>query len=74
MKFFIQRIFMIIMFTSFSGILMIAQPQFQMESHLSEQGFIKDFDGKTLDGLLCPQVHVGPPTKVEYRNILLKKL
>jgi hypothetical protein len=26
------------------------------------------------DGLLGVQVHVGPPMKIEYRNVRLKKL
>jgi len=33
-----------------------------------------DAENRTMDGLLGIQVHVGPPMKVEYRNILLKRL
>jgi hypothetical protein len=38
--------------------------------------FVVDDDSKSrsMDGLLGLQVHVGPPMKVEYRNIRLKKL
>lgn len=33
-----------------------------------------DFDNRRLKGLLGVQVHKGPPMKVEYRNIQLKRL
>jgi hypothetical protein len=33
-----------------------------------------DAENRKLTGLLGVQVHVGPPMKVEYRNIQLKKL
>ncbi len=33
-----------------------------------------DSENRTMDGLLGVQVHVGPPMKVAYRNIRLKKL
>jgi hypothetical protein len=34
----------------------------------------EDISHRTMDGLLGVQVHVGPPMKVEYRNIRIKKL
>lgn len=34
----------------------------------------EDTKGRTMEGLLGLQLHVGPPMKIEYRNILLKKL
>jgi hypothetical protein len=36
---------------------------------------VVDDDGpnRTADGLIGVQVHVGPPMKVEYRNVRLKK-
>jgi len=34
----------------------------------------EDSKGRVMEGLLGLQLHVGPPMKVEYRNILLKKL
>jgi hypothetical protein len=33
-----------------------------------------DPQGRTFEGLLGVQVHVGPPMKVEYRNFRLKTL
>jgi hypothetical protein len=33
-----------------------------------------DAQNRRLDGLLGMQVHVGPPMKVEFRNIRIKKL
>lgn len=33
-----------------------------------------DIDNKSLKGFIGVQVHTGPPMKVEYKNILLKKL
>ncbi len=33
-----------------------------------------DPQGRTFDGLIGVQVHVGPPMKVEYRDFLLKRL
>jgi hypothetical protein len=33
-----------------------------------------DPDNRKMKGLLGVQVHVGPPMKVEYRNLRLKKL
>jgi hypothetical protein len=30
--------------------------------------------GRAMEGLLGMQVHVGPPMKVEYRNVRMKKL
>src|SRR5229473_542336 len=33
-----------------------------------------DEKGRKLKGVLGMQVHVGPPMKIQYRNILLKKL
>jgi hypothetical protein len=32
-----------------------------------------DASNRPLDGLIGVQVHVGPPMKVEYRNLRLKK-
>jgi hypothetical protein len=32
-----------------------------------------DAPNRKLDGLIGMQVHVGPPMKVEYRNIRLKR-
>lgn len=34
----------------------------------------EDSNGRAMEGLLGLQLHVGPPMKVEFRNILLKKL
>jgi hypothetical protein len=34
----------------------------------------EDSKGRAMDGLLGLQLHVGPPMKIEFRNILLKKL
>ena len=34
----------------------------------------EDPQGRSMEGLLGLQLHVGPPMKVEFRNILLKKL
>jgi hypothetical protein len=34
----------------------------------------EDAKGRAMEGLLGLQLHVGPPMKVEFRNILLKKL
>jgi len=34
----------------------------------------EDSKGRAIDGLLGLQLHTGPPMKVEFRNILLKKL
>jgi hypothetical protein len=34
----------------------------------------EDPEKRRLKGLLGVQVHVGPPMKIEYRRILLKKL
>ena len=50
MKYLSQRIFMIVICTSVTGTILVAQPQFLEESHLSENGFTRIFDGKTLDG------------------------
>jgi hypothetical protein len=33
-----------------------------------------DPKGRALSGLLGFQIHVGPPMKIEFRNIYLKKL
>ena len=33
-----------------------------------------DAAGRTMEGLIGVQVHVGPPMKVEYRNFRLKNL
>lgn len=33
-----------------------------------------DPDGRRMDGLIGVQVHVGPPMKIEYKNIRLKEL
>ena len=33
-----------------------------------------DVPNRTFEGLLGVQVHVGPPMKVEYRNLRLKEL
>jgi len=34
----------------------------------------EDTKGRAMEGLLGLQLHVGPPMKIEFRNILLKKL
>jgi hypothetical protein len=34
----------------------------------------EDTKGRAMEGLLGLQLHQGPPMKVEFRNILLKKL
>jgi hypothetical protein len=34
----------------------------------------KDPEKRRMTGLLGVQVHVGPPMKIEYRNIRVKKL
>jgi len=34
----------------------------------------EDEKNRTMKGLLGVQVHVGPPMKVEYRNIRIKNL
>jgi hypothetical protein len=34
----------------------------------------EDPQGRSLEGLLGLQMHVGKPMKLEFRNILLKKL
>jgi hypothetical protein len=34
----------------------------------------EDIENRKNDGLLGVQVHVGPPMKIEYRNIRIKKL
>lgn len=34
----------------------------------------EDAEGRTFDGMLGVQVHVGPPMKIEYRNFRLKNL
>jgi Domain of Unknown Function (DUF1080) len=36
--------------------------------------FDEDAKGRAMEGLLGLQLHVGPPMKVEYRNILLKQM
>jgi hypothetical protein len=33
-----------------------------------------DAKGRTMKGLLGFQIHVGPPMKIEFKNISLKKL
>lgn len=33
-----------------------------------------DAEGRALEGLLAVQVHVGPPMKIQYKNIFLKRL
>jgi hypothetical protein len=34
----------------------------------------EDPAARSMDGLLGLQLHVGPPMKVEYRNIFLKRM
>jgi hypothetical protein len=34
----------------------------------------EDAKGRALDGLLGLQIHTGPPMKIEFRNVLLRKL
>ncbi len=50
MKMFKQRFVLVIAFLVVIGLEMVAQPQFAKESHDSEMGFVRIFDGKTLEG------------------------
>lgn len=45
-----------------------------INGHLMSMVIDDDAAGRTAQGLLGVQVHVGPPMKVEYRNIRLKQL
>ena len=45
-----------------------------LNDHVMSMLIDDDPKGRTLEGLLGMQLHVGPPMKIEFRNIWLKKL
>ncbi|MDQ3258221.1 MAG: DUF1080 domain-containing protein, partial [Acidobacteriota bacterium] len=45
-----------------------------LNGHLMAVAIDNDAQNRALGGLLGFQMHVGPPMKVEYRNIWLKNL
>ncbi len=45
-----------------------------LNGHLMSVVIDEDPAGRALEGLLGLQLHVGPPMKIEFRNLLLKKL
>ena len=44
-----------------------------LNGHVTSVMIDDDIEKRTLDGLIGLQMHVGPPMKVEFRNIFLKK-
>jgi hypothetical protein len=44
-----------------------------LNGHVTSALIDDDPKGRAMDGLLGMQIHVGPPMKVEFRNILFKK-
>ena len=45
-----------------------------VNGHLMSVTIDDDSAGRTMEGLIGVQVHVGPPMRVEYRNWRLKNL
>jgi hypothetical protein len=45
-----------------------------MNGHVMAMAIDEDTKGRAMEGLLGMQLHVGPPMKVEFRNIMMKKL
>ncbi|MBS1859240.1 MAG: DUF1080 domain-containing protein [Acidobacteria bacterium] len=63
--------------TDFNAVHIIARGNVLMHflnGHLMSMVIDDDADGRTMEGLIGVQVHVGPPMKVEYRNFRLKTL
>ncbi|MDE3166459.1 MAG: DUF1080 domain-containing protein [Acidobacteriota bacterium] len=63
--------------TDFNAVHIVARGNVLMHflnGHLMSMTIDDDAEGRTMEGLIGVQVHVGPPMKVEYRNFRLKTL